>query len=150
MRRKSQFLIDEHGYETVFTVYSTLQIHTRKRFKNQLIQNTKDTENTLNLLLCTECAHNLVLIEGSKTSNLCKYTWPGFIWFLLENADIKTQYGSYFWRFIPLLWRHWWVTDAQELYGNITIDTPSPIFIDHTNDIQDWKELIESYNLTKF
>ena len=82
--------------------------------------------------MCT----SLGVISIFKTSNLYKYTESGFIWFLLEHYDIKTQYGSYIWRFIPLLWIHWWIIDAQELYVNITIDTPSPIFIDGTNDKQ--------------
>ena len=65
--------------------------------KNRLIQNIEDPETTLNMLLCNECAHNLVLIEDPKTSNICKYTLTGFIQFLLENADIKTKYVIYIW-----------------------------------------------------
>ena len=103
MQRQNKILIDEYGYEIYFTVYSTPQIHTRRRFKNRLIQNIEDPETTLNMLLCNECAHNLVLIEDPKTSNICKYTLTGFIQFLLENADIKTKYVIYIWRFITLL-----------------------------------------------
>ena len=48
------------------------------------------------------------------------------------------KYGSYIWMFIPLLWWHWWISDAQELYGNITVDNPSSVLIDRANDIQYW------------
>ena len=113
MRRQSQILINDHGYKIALTVDSTLQINTRRIVKNRLIQTKKYPENALDLLLCTEFEQHLVLIEYSKTSNLFKYTLPGFIWFLLENYYIKTHYGSYIWRFIPLLWRYWWIMDAQ-------------------------------------
>ena len=59
------------------------------------------------------------------------------------------QYGIYIWRFIILLWWHWLTTDAQELHENFTIDTPSTIFIYRTNDIKEWNESIEIYNITR-
>ena len=143
MWRQSQNLTDEHGYEISFTVYYTLQIHTKRILKYRLIKTTKDPDK-----LCTECEHHLVSIEDSKTSKLCKYIWLRFIWFLLKNSDIKTQYGSYIWIFIYLIWWNWWITNSQWTHGNININTPSPILIDHKNDIQEWNELIEIYNLT--
>jgi hypothetical protein len=149
MRTQSQFLIDEHEYKLNLEVFSTLDIYNRRKFRNPSVPTTNDPDNALNIMLCDECAQHLILIEHSQTANRMEYAWPAFVWFLLTNSEIKREYNAAIWRFIPLLWRHWWITDAQDIYPDITIDDPSPIFIDRTNDIRDWNESIESYELPR-
>ena len=55
----------------------------------EIVQTTKDPDNALDMLLFNECEHHLLLIEDSRTSKLCKYTRPEFIWLLLENMLIS-------------------------------------------------------------
>ena len=67
----------------------------------------------------------------------------------MSNTDIKREYSSTIWKFIPTLWRHWWIAAAQDIYPDIDINTPSLVFIDRTNDIKVWNNSIESYKIRR-
>ena len=50
-------------------------------------------------------------------------------------------------------WRPWWVQSLKEtftnVYSEISMSDPTPIFRDKTLDIREWNEDISSYLLSK-
>lgn len=154
-RRQSRFLIDEFEensqYHIAFELHSTISVNSRRKFKHCASHRSEDR--AVEIILCYECAHHLVSIDNTVIANQCQFTWPAFIWSLLKNADIHSKYGDNIWRFIPKEWRYWWLTSLTETHPNvfqaISIDIPSPIFVDRTMEIDEWSEDINSYELAR-
>ena len=102
------------------------------------------------IILCFQCSQHLVNVGDSKEANKNEYTWPAFIWSILNNDDIVREYGVSIWRFIPETWRHWWighVTESLEYLSDVTIDSPSPIFDDRTAKIIKWYDGMATQHL---
>ena len=110
--------------------------------------NHNDSEQSFNL--CKNCHAHLTSVD-IKIANKSSHTWPSFVWFFLTDSDIKVHYNSMFlWKFIPQLWRHWWIRsysytiDNNEEANNIDIHLPIPFLVDRTNDIKEWNVMVES------
>lgn len=127
-----------------FSVYQTHQIYQRK-FKFCTKANTERTSK--NILLCEQCSNYLINVDN-KEAQKNKNSWPGFMWYVLTNDEVKEKYKNYAWRFIPKEWRYWWIDKLKELHGetysNITIDNPPPIFVEKTEELGDWTQNINS------
>ena len=60
---------------------------------------------------------------------------------------------SHLWKFIPIMWRHWWLEEFKSSISNrnerncISLNQPEPFFIDQTCDIEDWDDRINTNNL---
>lgn len=151
-RRQSQYLLNRYGEESEYSIdfrhCSSDEIRSRRSFKNV----TRSTRPVIQYTLCSQCAEHLVS-ENNTMAKLCINTWPGFIWFLLKDEDIHSNYGSSIWRFIPLQWRYWWIDEAKacfpHIFNSVSIDSPSPIFIDKTMEINEWNDDVNSYLLPR-
>ena len=79
------------------------------------------------------------------------YKWPSYIWYLLQDSEIQLVYGSKMWKLIPYKWREWWIepTKQFECFSDITMDSPTPYFVDRTSDIDHWNEEIGSGSLSR-
>ena len=59
--------------------------------------------------------------------------------------------GDSIWKFIPNKWRPWWIVEIKNDYpdnfGHLSLESPSLISIDITEDIQEWEYSINSYKL---
>ena len=151
-RRQSQYLLNRYGEESEYSIdfrhCSSDEIRSRRSFKNV----TRSTRAVVQYTLCSQCAEHLVS-ENNTTAKLCINTWPGFIWFLLKDEDIHSNYGSSIWRFIPSQWRYWWIDEAKacfpHIFNSVSIESPSPIFIDKTMEIKEWNDDVNSYLLPR-
>jgi predicted GIY-YIG superfamily endonuclease len=143
-RSQSQTAINEYGdmYALTFHSVPSDSIKTRRKFK--LLQTTNS--NVVDIMLCNQCYLHLTN-ESSKAANDSSVCWPAFLWTILNDNITNAQYGSHLWRFIPIPWRHWWITAASDRLNDITIDHPLPFFVDRTKEINDWDNLIGSYSL---
>lgn len=99
------------------------------------------------VILCTECTTYLTTEDSSDD-----VSWPSYIWYLIQNEDIQQNYGEDIWRFIPITWRTWWLDSVKSIYNHIfafvSLENPTPVFVDRTSDIDDWDRLIATYDLT--
>lgn len=50
-------------------------------------------------------------------------------------------YGMGIWRFVPVKWRYWWIHAVEEIscLEDVSIEYPSAVFKDITEDIRDMK-----------
>ena len=99
--------------------------------------------------LCQECDSYLVK-EDDKSSKLTKSTWPSFILSTLINKDVISSYGVKAWQLIPYTWRYWWVDTLQYIspdYVSISIESPEPIIVDRSFELDEWKTKLESQKL---
>ena len=101
--------------------------------------------------LCAQCCN--YLNDENDESTYYANGWCSFIWYILCNEDIHSQYGESIWKFIPSTWRSWWISSARRdfphVYENITLEYPSAAFKDISTDINDWDDAIQSYNLAR-
>ena len=108
-------------------------------------------QNRCDYCLCSECA--IYLDEDSHPKVANEYGWCSFVWYLLSNEDVHEMYGSSIWRFIPQLWRPWWLrvlkTKFPNIFNDITLDSPVPVFVDKSLDIKEWNNDIESYFIAR-
>lgn len=109
---------------------------------------TSRNDNSL-VPLCKECARylnaNNITFEGAVQS----VAWPSFCWGFLSNAEVREVYGIEIWRYIPKLWRYWWIGAVQPLHIGVNIDEPEPYFVDRTCDSEEMKKEIESGELSR-
>ena len=151
-RSQPKYLVDKYGIDSCFVLtfssHPSSIIKDRRKFR--FIK--KDSNNITYYDLCYECSNFLVTQSNAKEANKSKYTWPGFIWTLLQQKDILHKYGSKVWQLIPTQWRHWWIRAVKDLniyiYDDVTIDMPPPIIYDMTHDINDWNCNINSMLLS--
>ena len=133
----------------LFEVNSTV-IKRRRKFKINPINYNETNEI---YPFCYQCATHLTC-EDSDKANKPEFTWPAFIWFILLDKDLRTKYGVlHLWKFIPKIWRHWWIDAFKESIpdinerNSISIEYPKPFFIDRTPDIEEWQCKISSCTL---
>jgi hypothetical protein len=138
---------NDEPYRINFSEHASDTIR-RRKFKNIRISSSHVSICTL----CTECKNHLTTNdnkEASKDENI----WPSFIWTLLSNSRIHGIYGRMIWKFIPTKWRHWWINELKAsfpiVFAQITIENPIPIFVDRTIESNEWKNDINSFDLTK-
>ena len=86
---------------------------------------------------CKECNEYLTLSSGEIDDD-ASVIWCSFIWTILKDDSIHKIHGALILRFIPLEWRPWWINALNNIYpiifGNITMDSPSPTFLDITKN----------------
>ena len=102
-------------------------------------------------MFCEQCSIHLSSNIKDDFNNP-RNTWPSFIWYFLNDKDLRNHYSpSYLWKFIPKMWRYWWVDSfnatIHEQNEMIEIDAPEPFFDDRSLDICEWDDLIQSYTL---
>ena len=68
---------------------------------------------------------------------------------MLSDQSLTNNYGVKLWQLIPYKWRHWWLPAVRNIliYSNVSLESPSPIFIDKTNSYHEWTSRIESGSL---
>jgi len=53
-----------------------------------------------------------------------------------------------------LQWRYWWIDEAKacfpHIFNSVSIESPSPIFIDRTMEIKEWNDDVNSYLLPSY
>ena len=134
---------DHHGtyYELSFNDVSYNQVHNKvRKFKFLITTNIEDTSTTFRLCKCCKIHLTTEIASGANDS---KNTWPGFIWYMLNDIDLINIYGKeYIWKFIPSTWRLWWYDSID-----LSLDIPKPFFHDTYFEIEEWNELISSQTL---
>lgn len=100
------------------------------------------------VILCDQCSEYFTNPE--KEVSLFENTWPSFLWSILSDKEILDTYSNFIWRFVPLKWRPWWIDAVHECEGlsDVTIDNPSPIFKDISDDINHMKDGLKLNTLT--
>ena len=153
-RRQSPFLVEKFGedspYFIQFDTFSTASIRLRRPFK--FLSRARNENNGQDVLLCKQCAHLIVIEDDIKVARLFQNAWPGFIYSLLQNRDARAEYGESIWRFIPVLWRHWWIDTFKSFHPTTTslsITNPPAIFEDKTPILMEWDAEIQSFELPR-
>lgn len=92
-------------------------------------------------------------MENTKEAKKAEHSWPGFMWSLFCNEEVLKHYGIKLWKFVPKVWRYWWIDEVRRVIGGelfeVTIDHPAPYFIDRTDEILRFNDAIGSYSLPK-
>ena len=108
-------------------------------------------QNSRSYCLCREC--NMYLDGDRQLNAESEFGWCSYVWYLLSNEEIHEVYGSAIWRYIPMKWRPWWLSAIQiefpAIFNDVSIDSPSPGFVDKTLDIKEWKSDINSFALAR-
>ena len=101
--------------------------------------------------LCEECNYYLTSDDASVSCD-SKVAWPAFVWSVFKDKNIQEIYGTHVWKLIPHEWRAWWINSLLSMfpnvYSDITITNPKPIFRDKTNDLDEWNIKIKGYLLS--
>ena len=141
---------DSH-YWLEFYVVSSKDIPTF-RHAYQTIRQRKSDATVCNYNLCNECCHFLIKKENDFT-----YLWRSVYWHLLSSLYSSTfeslrRYfeiysGEHLWELIPITMRGWWINTIKGFfyrteypYSECTINYPPSIFIDKTNQLQEFEE----------
>ena len=70
---------------------------------------------------------------------------------MLQNESLHEEYGSTIFRFIPPVFRYWWLDVVNGLlpgiYSGVSMLELAPIFNDITGDISCWNEGMTKYTL---
>ena len=75
-----------------------------------------------------------------------------FIWSVLNNVNVQKVYGNEIWKFVPELWRYWWIDECKieiPSFANVLIRVPKAIFVDRTIEIKEWNDDIKSLMLPR-
>jgi len=120
-------------YDFCLNMYPTGVISTRGKFSTM---NAQDLRDIRCVPLCRECASVVVFREKPSDMN----AWPAFIWKMLTNEKLQAHHGRLLWGFVPMLWRHWWLTPARGIvtrdaeFGSVTMEEPRAYFREITKD----------------
>ena len=129
--------------------------HPRNTMRRKKLRFAKGSRNdTTNVTLCLECSKYLeVTGDIINHTDVNKFAWPSFIWNLLSNTEVRHVYGERLWRFIPRIWRYWWLGSVKTLfpdtYQNVDLDLPEIYFVDRTIDYDEMKNDILSQELPR-
>jgi hypothetical protein len=62
-----------------------------------------------------------VTSETSKVANSPNNPWPAFIWCMIQNDNIITNYGiEFIWKCTPIPWKYWWVEEYTIIHPKIS------------------------------
>lgn len=149
-RHQSTILLETHHeiYHLQFHEYNSTQLKKYRSFK--LCRINYNDENEINIF-CKECSIHLSS-DNKNHANKPTHTWPSFIWYILNDKEFRQCYGpQHLWKFVPKVWRYWWLDSyndtIRQLDQKVDIDFPTPLFVDRTEDICEWNELISSFTL---
>ena len=87
-------------YDISFDTYSSEDIIRRSKFRALKINRRFERQ----YKLCRECSFYLVKEKKLTIASQNKYTWPSFIWTVLNNEKVTKIYGNKVWQFVPLQW----------------------------------------------
>ncbi len=133
-------------YDLEFKLHPQNSLIKRQSFRFVEVKNS--SEDTV--VLCLECSEFLTNQE-SKVAKGFENVWPSFVWNLLSDKEILNVYGVHVWRFLPEKWRYWWIEAVHQcdIFEDVTIDSPSAIFSDITNNICDMKRGLHNNTLSE-
>ena len=144
-----QFWPDE-TYTITFFDHTSDEIRCATRFR---VVRKRSGRRKKTYKLCKECSHFLVREKDKTKASKNKFTWPSFVWTVLNNEKVKNAYGNKVWQFLPWQWRYWWIDTIKEkcpeTYGDVTIKSPPCIFIDKTHEKKVWDDDVNSYLLSR-
>ena len=143
-RTQSEHLLNHYEclYELKFHRVNSDEIENHRSFKHIQIPRNR----IIQFDLCRECFNHLTLANKKEAKNPDN-TWPGFIWSFLKDRDFHRHYGTFIWKFIPTIWRHWWLDSFRIFFDNVSIEEPYSYFVDITHDIKRWNDLNDSHLL---
>ena len=152
-RSQSNYLVQKYTEDSVFCMtffeHTSDEIKMRRKFR--FVQ--RSTANISVYKLCKECSYFLVQEADSVDAKDSKYTWPSFVWNLLNDINVQNIYGDRIWRFLPSQWRHWWIVSIHmkcpDIYSNVTVDQPPSLFVDVSHEKKVWNNDIDSYMLSR-
>ena len=146
-RKQSDVLLRDYRdecYTIEFRRYNSTAVKKRRKF-NMLPRSFVRSSSTF-ICLCAQCGTHLTLHTSNanrKIYNSPGNVWPGFIWYVLSCREFQDIYGGRLWQFIPLTWRHWWLQEARSCFvDEITLFNPDSLFIDKSNEINEWNREI--------
>ena len=151
-RRQSVFLLNKYGensyYSIEFEQHPRNTIKGRKKLK--FLQSSRTDQSPVTL--CYECARFLTNDATNINNKSFSVVWPAFFWGLLGNKDVQLHYGINVWKFISQNMRYWWIDGVKQeldVYDDVTLEQPEPIFVDKTMDIIEMNEGIQSNLLAR-
>ena len=155
-RRQHKFSIEkcasgnnELPYVITFCQHSVQEIKRQRKFKNIDASVLEESDELISL--CVECS-NHVTNDNESIFNDVVNVWPAFIWSLLNNVNVQNAYGKHIWKFVPELWRYWWIDECKKRIlslANVSIRVPKAIFVDRTIEIKEWNDDIKSLMLPR-
>ena len=96
--------------------------------------------------LCDLCRR--YILESAKNKPKCSTYWPAMIWkFLMhhtDNPNIISLDLKARWKFIPVEWRTWWLTDVALVDETLSLTFPKPSFFLRTTDLEELQDAIDS------
>ena len=149
LRKQSNYLMNNFGelYTLQFVRVRSDEIAKRSKFRRVKYASGR---NMYLSSLCMECWNYLNPDVEIKTAKSNVNTWPAFVCTVLLNSKALHTYGIKLWQLVPQIWRHWWI-DTLPLfateYSNISLDHPTPLFFDRSNEVIEWNTLIASQSL---
>ena len=152
-RKQNNDIVELYGssYQMNFYTFSSVEVNARRRFK--FVRSANDESNAVELLMCEECAIHLTMDsskENEKVFNSPQMTWPGFIWSIISDTSLRSKYGTRIWQMIPQTWRYWWVENSSTNFNsNVFVHHPQSLFVDKTNEMDEWNTDIESMSLSR-
>ena len=100
--------------------------------------------------LCEPC-HGYFTTEDDVKAKSAMNVWPSFMYNLLLDKDIQSVYGMDIWRYFPMNWRRWWIRSIPvvECFEDMTMNHPSSLFRDRSNDLKEFRSEIGTGLLMK-
>ena len=136
-------------YDIKFVTRQSDNIVRRRQFKHVAYQSSHPRTYTF----CMECDFYLDPEKSSHNNDFYHVVWCSFFWSLLSNREIHINYGQRILKFVPMEWRPWWLDSLSSTFPNIftdiSLDRPCPVFEDKTIDIKEWNDDINSYLLSR-
>ena len=100
--------------------------------------------------LCEPC-HGYFTTEYDVEAESAMNVWPSFMYNMLLDKDIQSVYGMDIWRYFSMNWRRWWIRSIPvvECFEDVTMNHPSSLFRDRSNDLKEFRSQIGTGLLMK-
>ncbi len=124
--------------------YPKEQIRTRKKFCNFRQSEVPDT--VINIILCKECSLYLIGDTNELQKEQLSHAWPSFVWNFLSCESLHEGLGRTSWKYIPKLWREFWIDAVQERIPtlmDVSLDDPIPYFLEITGHRKDFQKHLD-------
>ena len=102
---------NELPYVITFCQHYLQEIRRQRKFKNIDVSVIEESDEPI--FLCVECSKHLTNDNESIYNDVVN-VWPAFIWSLLNNVNVQNAYGKHIWKFVPELWRYWWIDECKK------------------------------------